>query len=65
MTENIIYRELTQPGAKRPASVTSERISGRVIYHIDQNHPRFGEGLTWVFQKNVARARREHGLEGL
>ncbi|HKT15456.1 MAG TPA: hypothetical protein VJR87_08615 [Allosphingosinicella sp.] len=65
MTKVVIKTLSSARRARRPSSVAEKRIrkaDGKIatIRTIDVNSRTFGGDLTYVFQRNVAKARREN-----
>ena len=61
----IVYRSLKRTGTTQPRSVKRRRVrdpEGRwvTLYSVDAGSPNFAAGITYIFNKNVARARAEH-----
>lgn len=60
----IVYRSLKTGRKGKPSSVRPRRVrnpEGRwvTVYSVDADSPAFDEGITYVFRRNVARARAE------
>jgi hypothetical protein len=60
----IVYRPLKATPTKQPRSVKRKRVRGpdgrwETVYSVDAKSPDFAEGITYIFSKNVARARAE------
>jgi hypothetical protein len=62
----VLFKNLNSTkGAEQKGSVTEKRVrgpDGRLVkvLTIDANSPTFGNDLSYVFRKNVAKARREN-----
>jgi hypothetical protein len=62
----VVFKDLNRAKASPPkGSVTEKRVrgpDGRLvkIFSIDADSPTFGDDLSYVFRKNVAKARREN-----
>ena len=60
----VVYRSLKTNATRQPFSVKRKRVRGPdgrwvTVYSVDAKSPDFADGITYIFNKNIARARAE------